>query len=206
MRYTGEVTFFSLLQNFDAGGFWPLYGLSHQSALLDAAGIFFAEYAAYVWAIILALVFMLPSEHKIKNRTAIIISIVAAFIARYVVKTAIVLSLPRPRPFLALSPVQPLIATLPWENMQSFPSGHAILFFALAASLYGFNKKIGLWAFLFAAMISIARIYAGVHWPSDILAGAVLGVLTGWLVYRFYRNNAEYIDTKMSAVFRRMPF
>jgi len=187
------VTFISLLQNIDATWFWAIYDLSRQSAFLDAIGVFFAEYATYVLIAILALAFVWPSENKEKNRVAVIVSVIAAFIARYVVKVAIVFAYPRPRPFVDFASVHPLVNTFVWENLQSFPSGHAMFFFALAAVIYYFNKKAGMWALIAAALISVARIYVGVHWPSDILGGAVLGILTGWLVYRLYRSSRFYV-------------
>ena len=202
MLYTGIVSLLPLLQNIDTTWFWSLYGLSHQSAFLDAIGVFFAEYAAYVWAILLAIALVWPSEHKERNRVAVIISVITAFIARYVVKAAIVFAYPRPRPFVNLSAVHPLITTLPWENLQSFPSGHAIFFFALAGVLYCFNKKIGLWALLAATLIGIARIYVGVHWPSDILGGAVLGLFTSWLMCRLYRTYSEHIERGIAVFFK----
>lgn len=183
----------SFLQNLDATAFWALYGLSHHSALLDALGIFFAEYAAYVWAIILAVVFFWPSKEHIKNKMLVIVSVAAAVIARFGVKALMVYAYPRPRPFVSITTIQPLISTPLVENFQSFPSGHAIFFFALAAVIYCFNKKVGWWAFGAAALISIARIYVGVHWPSDIVGGAVLGVLTGWVVYHFYKTSRFYV-------------
>jgi len=202
------VALFPLLQNIDTTLFWALYGLSHQSVFLDAVGIFFAEYAAYVFAALLAAALVWPysakaSQGKPRVRAAVIVSVIAALIARYAVKAAIVFAYPRPRPFVGLSAVHPLINILPWENLQSFPSGHAIFFFAIAAALYYFNKKIGFWAFIIAALIGIARIYAGVHWPSDILGGAILGIATGWLVYRFYRNYSERVDKGIAFLFNK---
>jgi len=195
------VTFISFLQNIDTIWFWSIYSLSHQSVLLDAAGVFFAEYAAYVAAAILAAALIWPKENREKRRAAVIVSVVAAFVARYVVKYAIVFAYPRPRPFVDLSSVHPLITILPWENLQSFPSGHAIFFFALAAALYCFNKKIGLWAFFAATLVGTARVYAGVHWPSDVLVGAILGVLTGWLVFSIYKKYAKQFDACVDAIF-----
>jgi undecaprenyl-diphosphatase len=82
------------------------------------------------------------------------------------------------------------------EIGQSFPSGHAAFFFALATAVTLFNKKVhpersrrtGIWLFVGAFLISLARIYAGVHYPSDILAGAAVGVFSGWLVWRIFKK------------------
>jgi len=62
----------------------------------------------------------------------------------------------------------------------SFPSDHAVMFVAVAAGLFFYRgKRTGLLAFGYVvALILFPRLYLGYHWPIDILAGAVLGVLT----------------------------
>ncbi|MFR4852436.1 MAG: phosphatase PAP2 family protein [Butyricicoccus sp.] len=72
----------------------------------------------------------------------------------------------------------------PW----SFPSGHTLSSFAAASALYFFHHKTGFLAFLLAAAIAFSRLYASVHYPTDVLTGAVIGVLCGiiaaWLTDR----------------------
>jgi undecaprenyl-diphosphatase len=80
----------------------------------------------------------------------------------------------------------------------SFPSGHAAFFFALSTVLLLYNKKFyprpkfwwgaGLFFFLASFLISIARVFVGIHWPSDILAGAAIGIFSGWLIILFSRK------------------
>lgn len=181
---------------FDTIGFLSVYGLSHHSVLLDSIAIFLAEYLAYVWMATLAIAAFWPSEHQARNRAMVAVSVVAALIARLLVKTAIVFAYPRPRPFISLPEIYPLVATAPWESLQSFPSGNAISFFALATVLFCFNKKIGILAFVAAAAIGAARVYGGVHWPSDILGGAALGILVGWFTYRYYISHEKYINSR----------
>ena len=86
----------------------------------------------------------------------------------------------RPRPFVSHA-VNLLIAH---DNEGSFPSGHVAFFFALAMAVYFYNRRAGQWLFAAAILISVARVFAGVHYPSDILAGALVGMLAGWLVWR----------------------
>ncbi len=70
-----------------------------------------------------------------------------------------------------------------------FSSSHASTSFALATSagllLYGRLKGVNL-LFLWALIYSYSRIYAGVHYPSDIIAGAMVGILSGLLCVRVY--------------------
>ena len=61
----------------------------------------------------------------------------------------------------------------------SFPSGHTMASFAAATVLWHWNRKVGLAAYLLAGMIAFSRLYLFVHFPSDVLAGALLGCLVG---------------------------
>lgn len=63
----------------------------------------------------------------------------------------------------------------------SFPSNHALNNFAAAAFLYKLYPKFKWIFFTVAILISISRIYLGVHYPSDVLGGALIGFLLGYL-------------------------
>ncbi len=99
----------------------------------------------------------------------------AGAIARVAVE-GIRLFVHRPRPFIA----DPSIHALFVESSYSFPSGHASFFFALSTVVYMHNRKWGLFFFAVSTLIGIARVAAGVHYPSDIVGGAILGILVGW--------------------------
>jgi undecaprenyl-diphosphatase len=74
-------------------------------------------------------------------------------------------------------------------NDYSFPSGHALVIF-LAASVLGayYGWKFYLAGYMMALVVSLSRLYLGVHYPSDALAGAILGIVMGeMLVYAAYR-------------------
>ncbi len=76
----------------------------------------------------------------------------------------------------------------------SFPSGHTQNTAATAAGLYGaFRKRRVLFVGILAVLLAVwSRLYVGVHWPSDVLAGAALGVLTSLILYRLtYYNVVE---------------
>ncbi len=86
---------------------------------------------------------------------------------------------PRPMHDPALDFVLPYgmkLATL--DGWSSFPSDHAALAFGLATGLFFISRPLGLAAGLYALLvISLPRVYAGLHYPSDILGGALLGIL-----------------------------
>lgn len=69
-----------------------------------------------------------------------------------------------------------------------FISSHAANSFALASFLSlilrKYYKKIGLWFYIWAALIAYSRVYLGVHYPGDVLVGALAGMVLGYLVYK----------------------
>jgi undecaprenyl-diphosphatase len=92
----------------------------------------------------------------------------------------------RPRPYLALEGLVPIVAPLP---SYCFPSGHTSSAFAAATALHlAFRGIGGAWAYLPAALIVVSRVYVGVHYPSDVLAGAAIGALLSWAVFRLSRR------------------
>ncbi|MGH7197347.1 MAG: phosphatase PAP2 family protein [Candidatus Omnitrophota bacterium] len=72
----------------------------------------------------------------------------------------------------------------------SFPSSHAALAFALATALVGVYGR-RLWpVFILASALSFTRVYVGAHFPSDVLAGAVLGIAGTLAAMRFVKKVA----------------
>lgn len=59
----------------------------------------------------------------------------------------------------------------------SFPSGHTSASFAAATAIYAIDRRWGAAAYVLAALIGFSRLYLGVHFPTDVLAGAVVGIL-----------------------------
>lgn len=95
-----------------------------------------------------------------------------ASVARFAVTPLIRFIFPNPRPFVSGG----FVPLIPHEMSSSFPSGHAVFFFALAATTWFYHRPLGYILGALAILVSIARIAAGLHWPSDIVAGAVVGI------------------------------
>jgi undecaprenyl-diphosphatase len=71
------------------------------------------------------------------------------------------------------------------RTWSAFPSDHAVMAFALAASLYRVSPRFGIFAFVHAALvICFPRVYFGFHHPSDVIAGALIGVTVALAVAR----------------------
>ncbi|MDO8664068.1 MAG: phosphatase PAP2 family protein [Candidatus Liptonbacteria bacterium] len=165
-----------------------LHGLSGRNFFVDAAGIFAAEYVSYV--IFLAFLWLVISQTGLPAQTGWRQKIfffseaaIAVILSRGLITEIVRFFYYSPRPFEALH-FQSLIP----ESGSSIPSGHAAFFFALATIIYFYNRRWGIWYFVLSLLIGLARIFAGVHWPSDIIAGVVVGILSGLFVHALLKN------------------
>ena len=147
---------------------------------IDAFIIFRAEYLPYfviagLFGFFGVTLFNHYRHLRKKNLEVVIFALISALVARFGIGEAIRFFINRPRPFSVLSNAHQLVAHDP---SHSFPSGHALFYFALSAGVSFYYPKISILFFFAAFSISVGRIAAGLHWPSDIFAGAVLGVGT----------------------------
>lgn len=65
----------------------------------------------------------------------------------------------------------------------SFPSGHTSAAFAAATAIFMWRKKEGIIALVVAFFIGVSRLYLNVHWPTDVVIGALLGITCGVLAF-----------------------
>ncbi len=84
----------------------------------------------------------------------------------------------RPRPCWINTDISLLVA-MPEDY--SFPSGHTLHCFVAATVLMHYEKRLGIPAFVLAILVAFSRLYLYVHFPADVLAGAVLGIGIGLL-------------------------
>jgi len=163
-----------------------LFNFINQSAgkwaWLDYIAMFFAKYFEY-FLLLALLLFLVVNFKKYWHMAAE--AVVAAVFTRFILAEIIRWLWFRPRPFIVENFI-PLIDQSPKES--SFPSGHASFYFALSTIVYCYNKKAGTIFYIASFLIVISRVFVGIHWPSDILAGAVLGVLVGWLGYKISKK------------------
>ncbi|MGA2418400.1 MAG: phosphatase PAP2 family protein [Candidatus Staskawiczbacteria bacterium] len=173
--------------NFDLLIFNFINGFAGKWTWLDYFAMFCAEYLGYVLLFVLFLFLVINYKRYWKM---FLEAIIAAVITDFVLTDFIRWLWFRPRPFVFLNFV-PLINQSAKEA--SFPSGHASFFFALSTIVYCYNKKAGILFYIASFFIVVARVFVGIHWPSDILAGAILGILMGWLLNWLFRKHAHKI-------------
>lgn len=167
-----------------------LYGLTGQSRALDWLFIFFAKYL--FWLLIIWFIWVILTKKdwgdtwpawksKFQYLSLAFISFV---LSRGVITNVIDNLLQSPRPFAALG-VEALISH---ADVNSFPSGHMASLIPIALTLLVAKKRSGVWALIVTLAIGLARVITGVHWPSDIIGGIVVGALSFSAIYFIFRK------------------
>lgn len=166
------------MNNVDLYIFNLFHSLVGQTFWVDVVIYLFAQYVPIiVIGIVFSYTFYFASLRKKKTSIKYITSLISASLS-LIVLMCIRYIYPHPRPFVALD-----FSPLFMETSSSFPSGHATFFFALSTSIYFINKRLGKVFYGITILISLARISAGVHYPSDIVGGAILGVFTASILF-----------------------
>ncbi|HYC79713.1 MAG TPA: phosphatase PAP2 family protein [Candidatus Binatia bacterium] len=157
----------------DQNIFFAIHNLSGDNNFLDQLGLFFADHLLYVMVGFVILVWIFKDWNLRSNANLALATLVAS---RLVIVEIMKRVFARPRPFEALSEVQPLI--LDEDSLRSFPSGHAVIYFSIAFAFWGTKY---FWPLFIAAVLgSVARVFVGVHYPSDVLTSAIIALLVAW--------------------------
>lgn len=109
---------------------------------------------------------------------------IAAYATATLSASALKAAIPRERPRLP--------TLVPRPGTHSFPSGHAATSFACAALLAAVEPRLRIPLYVLAALIAFSRLEAGVHFPLDVLAGSVLGLVLGGAVRALRRREASH--------------
>lgn len=164
-----------------------LHNFAGQSVCLDSIIIFNAKYLPYLMVATL-IFFIIFGKDKRQELKMIIYAAASVVLSRLVITEIIRYLYHSPRPFMVYD-FTPLL----YDYANSFPSGHAAFFFALATIIFLFHKKWGVAYFTGGFIIGISRIMAGIHWPLDILGGLVVGMISAILIYSASRRILQRI-------------
>lgn len=130
-----------------------------------------------IFWILLTIVLLIPK----KTRKAGLASALALIIGTLITNVAIKNVVARVRPYEVIQELELMIEK---QKDFSFPSGHTCESFASAFAIYKckevFPKKWRIAAMVLATLIALSRLYVGVHYPTDVLGGLIVGLFSGW--------------------------
>ncbi len=164
-------------------------GFAQRSFRFDKIAVFLSDSDLLKGVAVFALIWWLwfRNQDVRRKREALLAAMFASFPALAIAWTLSVL-VSRPRPlnetrFLFRVPYG--ADATGWVNHNSFPSDHAVLFFALATGIFLASRRAGWFTFAYVTtMICLPRLYLGAHYSTDILGGAALGISMAWLANR----------------------
>lgn len=170
------------MREIDLFFFYLVNQFAGESAVLDSIILFVTTNHLFKGgAVVLVLWYLwFQKGNKKNNRPAIILTFLGCFLTIFIARV-LALTLPfryRPLHKPPTDYILPFNMPLDYaDGMSSFPSDHAALFFALATGVYFVSKKMGLATLLYTlVVICLPRVFLGLHYPSDILGGAVVGI------------------------------
>ncbi len=166
--------------------FYFLNNFAFQNTYLDLFFIFIAKYLIFILIIIFLIFFgkLIWQDKKIEIKEFLIYftgSISAWFFVK-ILKQFIVAE----RPFSILENIKPLIERTDIYN--SFPSGHSAFSYALAISIFFYNKKLGIISIFLATLIALGRVFTGIHFPLDIFIGFLVGIIIPIIIYKILKK------------------
>lgn len=133
--------------------------------------------AGFIWILLAAVLLMIPKTRKVGILVSVAL-LLDVLTCNVILKPLIA----RTRPYDVNKAVELLIRA---PRDYSFPSGHTAASFAAAAALwFADKKKLAIPALVLAVLIAFSRMYFYVHYPTDVLGGAILGMVCGWLSYK----------------------
>lgn len=133
---------------------------------------FLATYLIFIFPLLGAYYFFLKKDNFL------VFKLIFALLVERIFEFLIKLIYFTPRPYMVNH--LPTYVTFPPLD-SSFPSGHTMIGFALSTVIFMRNKTLGIVLYVISLTIGVARIFANVHYPIDIISGLIVGVTIGLL-------------------------
>ncbi len=176
------------IQNWDGGVLlWIQENLRTDALTVVMKAVsFFGNYG--IGMIIIAVIFIILKRTRRTGANIGLAMGLGAFVVNLIIKPFVM----RPRPYVTMEELKPLVKEM--KDPHSFPSGHTQAAFALAVSMCLVLRKkiVSILALAFAVLMGFSRLYVGAHYPSDVIAGALIGTAAAFAAYGILR----YLEKK----------
>ena len=181
--------------------FW-LNRLTGLHPLLDTAALYLVnDYALpALFAFIVGALWFAGHDENERDafKRGVLFTLTGVLVANLIVKLAW-MSFFRPRPFAVLDEVKILFYR---PSVSSFPSEPVATLMALAFGVWLFERRVGAVMLTLTVLFALARVMAGVHFPSDVIAGAVIGIGAVYVPYR-YLPGLNRLNTQIISLAKR---
>ncbi len=145
-----------------------------------------------IW-IVVGLIMLIPKKTRKCG-----IMVLAALLVMLVVNNIILKNLiARPRPCATYPELVELVHI---PTSYSFPSGHTVSAMAVAFTIFSQHKKLGIVALIMAFLMGLSRLYVGVHFPTDVYGGIIVGALIALSVWYAEKKLSPIIEKKISQI------
>lgn len=154
--------------------------------ILDTFMARFTEYSPEIYAALFIIAWFALPRNDSKHRHALVVAVLSGVLA-LIINVIISHIWFRPRPFAVLHKGD-YTQLVPHSSDASFPSDHSSGSWGFAAASWGKNTKWISYTFtILAILVMISRVYDGLHWPTDVIAGLVVGTFSGRIMWLFSR-------------------
>lgn len=184
------------MMQFDLALFNAIHRFWGTSRILDALGVFLANILTYLMVVGM-LVFIFYAAHTNRERIFVAAEMLLAFIlSRGIITTTIHYLAQRARPFETLGFTPPFFPV----TSGAMPSGHTSALFSIAFIMFTLDARWGIVYLILSLLVGLGRVFVGVHWPSDILVGILVGLASGFFVYKLLSPQRQEIFAESKSV------
>jgi len=156
--------------------FKNINNFANRSKLLDVLAIFCARYLLY-----LMVVFLFVFSFIVHDWHIFFVPFFTGLFSAFIIGKIIYFFYKEHRP----AELKDSKVLIPVPRNPSFPSRHASLIFGISFCLFFYNVPLAVIFILLSCLVGVARVFCGVHWFRDILAGVLIGFISALIVYDF---------------------